>query len=50
MARHLQAAAKALIRAEPEIARHFSEAQIEEMLRITVKRLRVAGLLLAQED
>ena len=46
----LRAAAKAILRAEPEIARHFGEADIEEILRILAKRLRIAGAMIQQES
>ena len=46
----LRAAAKAMIKAEPEIGRRFSEAQVEELIRILAKRLVIAGALNAEED
>lgn len=47
---NLRAAAKSIIRAEPEIARHFTEAQVEELVRILAKRLRIAGEVVRQEN
>lgn len=38
-------AAKLLMKAEPELARHFTVAQLEEHLRILAKRLRLAAEL-----
>ena len=38
-------AARLLMKAEPELARQFTLAQLEEHLRILAKRLRLAGEL-----
>jgi hypothetical protein len=46
----LRAAAKAIMRAEPEIGKRFSEERVEELIRILAKRLVIAGALNALED
>ena len=42
---HLIEAARLLMKSEPELARLFTLAQLEEHLRILAKRLRLAGEL-----